>query len=92
MVVKTLKVTKAYRKDFKRLNKRNKDLSKLKVVLKYLNENRRIPKKYKPHPLHGQLKGCMECHIESDWLLIWREEKDVVKLIRTGTHSDLYKN
>ena len=46
----------------------------------------------KPHPLEGDYNDCMECHIQSDYLLIWYDkEKDVIKLIRLGSHSELFK-
>jgi mRNA interferase YafQ len=51
-----------------------------------------IPQSYKPHPLTGNYKGCMECHIEGDFLLIWiDEEKDIIELVRLGTHSELFE-
>ena len=51
-----------------------------------------LPEKYYDHPLTGDYKGCRECHILPDWLLIYRVEKDllILGLTRTGTHSDLF--
>ena len=47
---------------------------------------------YNPHPIKGNYKGCMECHIQSDWLLIWKQDDNKLELIMvdTGTHSDLF--
>ena len=51
-----------------------------------------LPAKYKAHKLSGDYKDCWECHINPDWLLIWQidEVNNVLILIRTGTHSDLF--
>lgn len=91
MTTKPLKVTKAFKKDTKRLKKTNRDFAKLYRVLSYLEKGRPVPKKYHPHRLSGQFKGFMECHLESDWLLIWRNEGDVITLVRMGSHSQLFK-
>ena len=49
-------------------------------------------KKYKPHELTGNYKGCMECHVGNDFLLIWIDtSKDVIEVIRLGSHSELFK-
>lgn len=59
----------------------------------HLTANGRLPANYKPHVLKGNYKGLWECHIQSDWLLVW-EQNEIIKLItlyRTGTHSDLFK-
>ena len=60
--------------------------------LKITSQFKKDLKKYKPHKLLGDYKDCMECHIESDTLLIWLDENtNVVKLLRLGTHSELFK-
>ena len=52
-----------------------------------------IPDFYKPHKLIGQYKGCMECHIEGAFLLIWIDENnDTIEIIRIGSHSELFKH
>lgn len=83
--------TKSFRKDVKRMKKRGNDFTAFKEILKNLNNGNPIPEKYYPHSLRGKWKGFNECHIEPDWLLIWRKEKDFVKLVRTGSHSDLFR-
>lgn len=52
-----------------------------------------LPEKYHPHMLHGDMKGIWECHIEPDWLLLWKQNENELILILTdtGTHSDLFK-
>ena len=90
--MKELKVTSQFKKDLKRYQNQPKRIEKLKVVLRYLQQGVAIPQEYKPHKLLGEYKDCMECHIESDALLIWFDENsNIVKLIRLGTHSELFK-
>ena len=62
-------------------------------VLNMLAKEIEIPEFYKPHKLLGQYKGCMECHIEGDFLLIWIDDNnDVIEIIRIGSHSELFKH
>jgi len=82
--------TKAFKKDVKKLQKNQKDMSKLKKVLNLLLNEQPLPSEYKNHRLHGEYDGDMECHIESDWLLIYYTTKETLHLIRTGTHSELF--
>lgn len=50
-----------------------------------------IPAEYKPHKLHGNYKGCLECHIEDNFLLIWVDPNtDIIELVRLGSHSELF--
>ena len=67
-------------------------MSLLDEVISFLSHNGKLPPKYKPHLLIGNFKGYWECHIQPDWLLVWKQD-EVIKLItltRTGTHSDLF--
>lgn len=87
-----LKISKQFKKDLKRYQNRPKQISQLKKVLTMLRENGIVSKEYKPHRLIGEYSACMECHIESDTLLIWLDEtENVIKLIRLGSHSELFK-
>ena len=72
-----------FQKDLKRIQKRGYDITLLKDVLNL---------KYKDHNLSGNFKGCRECHITPDWLLIYEiaENELILYLTRTGTHSDLF--
>ncbi len=74
------------------MHRRGKDLAKLQAVLDCLAEGRPLPPHLRDHPLKGAFAGYRECHIEPDWLLIYRWEKpgSVARLERTGTHSDLF--
>lgn len=82
-----------FKKDYKLAVKRGLKISLLEEVLKLLREEGKLPSKFKAHLLKGNYKGYWECHIQSDWLLIWKQEDDIklVSLARTGTHSDLFK-
>ena len=87
-----LKISKQFKKDLKRYQNNPKQIARLKEVLLKLKENGIVPKEYKPHMLIGEYSGYMECHIESDTLLIWLDESEnVIKLIRLGSHSELFK-
>ncbi len=88
-----LKPTSQFKKDVKLCNKRGYDMNLLKKVLKFLETGKPLPEKYLDHPLSGIFKGCRECHILPDWLLIYEySDNDVIiYLTRTGTHSDLFK-
>ena len=68
-------------------------MTKLKKVITYIATAQELPPKYKNHRLAGQYVGCYECHIEPDWLLIYRIMNDILilYLMRTGTHSELFK-
>ena len=81
-----------FKKDYKLLKKRGYNMELLKKVVDILARGESLPEKYQDHPLSGNYKGTRECHIEADWLLIYRIEKDllVLALTRTGTHSDLF--
>ena len=85
--------TGSFKKDFKRIGKRGYNMSLLKTIIDILLEKGELPTKYYPHPLIGNYKGCFECHIKPDWLLIWTidEVEKIITLHRTGTHSDLFK-
>ena len=65
-----LKISKQFKKDLKRYQNNPKQIARLKEVLLKLKENGIVPKEYKPHMLIGEYSGYMECHIESDTLLI----------------------
>lgn len=87
-----IEVTNRFLKDLKLARKRNLDENKLNDIIKLLANGEPLPEKNRDHALVGDYKGCRECHITPDWLLIYSIE-DVLKiitLIRTGSHSDLF--
>jgi mRNA interferase YafQ len=91
--VYTLEFTNQYLRDLKLARKRNLDEQKLNHVIKMLISEVKLTEQYKNHVLTGVYKGLNECHISPDWLLIYSKNKTikVITLIRTGTHSDLFK-
>jgi mRNA interferase YafQ len=88
--MRTIRRDTQFKRDIKRLKKRNKDFEKLKEIIILLVDGEKIPARCKDHKLKGILKDCRECHIEPDWLLIYRIEGSELCLVRTGGHSDLF--
>ena len=88
----TIRFTPKMKRDVKRIAKRGKDISKLTIALDLLATVGQMPEKYQDHPLKGDMKGYRGCHIEPNWVLVYKIVKDklVLLAIGTGTHSDLY--
>ena len=88
-----VKFTTAYKKSYKLMKKRGLDLSLLDNVVDMLRQGRQLEAKYRDHELSGKLKGFRECHIKSDWLLLYLIENDILTLtlVDTGTHADIFK-
>lgn len=84
--------TTQFKKDFKLAKKRGLDISLLKEVVTKLANGETLLPEHHDHGLSGNWSGHRECHIQPDWLLIYRIENDVLvlSLTRTGTHSDLF--
>ncbi|PWM76606.1 MAG: type II toxin-antitoxin system mRNA interferase toxin, RelE/StbE family [Phascolarctobacterium sp.] len=82
-----------FKRDFKRILKRGLKPQLLEEVITLLAEEQKLPPKYKDHALSGVYSGYRECHIQPDWLLIYKIKADVLVLLltRTGTHSDLFR-
>ena len=78
-----------FKKDFKKYRRYPQKVVAFEKVLEYLINERPLPASYLPHALKGRYKGCLECHIEDDYLLIWIED-EVVDLVRIGSHSELF--
>lgn len=83
---------KSFKKDFKRIVERGASPSLLEEVVTILANEQPLPDRYRDHSLSGNYSGYRECHILPDWLLIYKVFQDrlVLVLTRTGTHSDLY--
>ena len=89
--MKDLQPTTQYKKDLKKYKNDPKKLGALKTVLEMLRNELPIPAEYRPHMLSGEYKGCLECHIQGDFLLIWYDEKSgIIELVRLGSHSELF--
>ena len=83
--------TKQFERDMKRVKKRGKNLEKIKIIIRSIVGQEPLDAIHKDHKLIGNWKGRRECHIESDWLLIYLPEPDRVVFERTGTHADLFQ-
>lgn len=88
--MKEIRKSSQFKKDFKRFKH---DIEKVKALYKivgYLERDEPIPQEFCPHMLKGELKGVMECHVGSDYLLLWRDESsNIVRLLRLGSHSEV---
>ena len=80
-----------FKRDSKKARKRGKDMRKLSGLIDLLIGGSALPPKYDDHKLAGNWKGHREAKMEPDWLLIYRISNGDLILVRTGTHSDLYK-
>ncbi|MDE2901338.1 MAG: type II toxin-antitoxin system YafQ family toxin [Chloroflexota bacterium] len=83
--------TSKFKRDLRLAQRRGRDLERLWAIVELLEVGSPVPPQHKPHPLSGPYAGTWECHVEPDWLLIWATEQDTVLLLRTGTHSDLFR-
>ena len=83
--------TKQFGKDLKRMLNLGKPKEKIKEVLKKLISKEQLDARFKDHKLIGNLKDRRECHIEPDWLLIYKKTSGEIVFERTGTHSDLFE-
>jgi mRNA interferase YafQ len=83
--------TSQFKKDYRLALKRNLDINLLDEIIRKLSRGEPLPEKNRDHALTGNWNGYRECHIQPDWLLVYRIQTDllVLTLIRTGTHSDL---
>jgi mRNA interferase YafQ len=79
-----------FKKDVRLVQKRGKDVAKLRELILLLLEGRPLPAHHKDHPLQGGWRRYRDSHIEPDWLLIYKIEGNDLYLVRTGTHSDLF--
>jgi mRNA interferase YafQ len=87
----TLKTTNRFDKELIQAVKSGKDITKIKEVIKKLVNREPLERKYKDHKLKGKFTNRRECHIEPDWLLIYKIEVDTIFFERTGSHSELFK-
>lgn len=84
--------TNQFKKSLRRCVKRGLDISAVTTAVNFLQKCGRLPEEYSAHRLKGNFAGCWECHLEPDWLLVWRQNNKELELIfvDTGTHSDLF--
>ena len=83
--------TRQFERDLKRVRKQKKNLDKLKIIVCTLLTEKVLDPIHRDHKLIGNWQGRRKCHIETDWLLIYKYEIDRIIFERTGTHSDLFR-
>ena len=86
----TLSQTGQFKRDIKRMKKRGKDPAKIREVIELLAAGIPLPPKNRDHPLSGFWSGHRDCHVEPDWILIYKNLGDEIRLERTGSHADLF--
>ena len=88
-----VRFTNQFKKDIKLAQKQGKDIEKLFSVVDILASGEPLPAKFRDHDLTGDYKGCRECHIEPDWLLVYEKDNGLLILMlnRVGNHSELFK-
>ena len=90
--MKELRYTSQFKKDLKRFLNQPKKLKALTEVLEMLRNETPLPERYRQHTLQGNYAGCLECHIDGDFLLVWYDEvNNTIALFRLGSHSELFK-
>ena len=89
--MKRVSQTTQFSRDVKRMRKRGKDLAKLRKIVGILAAGETLHPKHHDHALIGPWQTSRDCHIEPDWILIYTADENILRLERTGTHSDLFK-
>jgi mRNA interferase YafQ len=89
--MKAIFQTSQFKKDFKRIKKQGKDLNKLEEVVSAIANSEALEERHRDHALSGNWAGSRDCHIEPDWILIYRVDGEFLFLERTGSHSDLFR-
>ena len=79
-----------FKRDLRRISRRGKSIEKLRAIVVRLQAGEKLNAANRPHFLVGNWRGYSECHIEPDWLLIYRQTDDELRLARTGTHADIF--
>lgn len=87
-----IEYTPRFKKEYKLAKKRGRNISLLRTVIDILAKGEPLPEKYRDHSLVSNWTGYRECHIQGDWLLIYKYQNDelILSLTATGTHSDLF--
>jgi mRNA interferase YafQ len=88
--LKDIQQTTRFKKDYRRLKSQHADLELLKNVITKLQRGEELESRYRNHQLGGKWKDSFDCHIQPDWVLIYRLTDDTVILQATGSHSDLF--
>jgi len=83
--------TRQFEKDLKLAKRRGKNLEKFKIIALNLISGQHLDPIHRDHRLVGNYSGRRDCHIESEWLLIYKIENNLLIFERMGTHSDLFR-
>ncbi len=86
-----LLTTSAFEQDLRRVKKRGKDLDKLEAIVELLAAKAQLPARCRPHRLRVPWQGFWDCHVEPDWLLLYRTTEKELVLVRTGSHSEMFE-
>ena len=86
-----LKTTNRFEKDYRKAHRSKRDMVRLKRTMSWIANEQHLPPELRDHKLIGNYQGRRECHLASDWLLIYKIERDTVIFERTGSHSELLK-
>lgn len=87
-----IKFTAKFKKDFKLIKRQSKDIEKLEATIVALSNGEKLPEAMRDHELSGNYRNHRECHLEPDWLLIYRIDSGELTLtaVRTGSHTELF--
>ena len=88
--MRQLRTTGRFDRDYALMVKRGEQIEKLDAVMMILINGELLPPHNRDHSLTGNFKGFRDCHIEPDWLLIYKIDRDVITFERTGSHSDIF--
>lgn len=83
--------TSQFKRDYKRCKKRGYALDELRAVMERLIRQEPLDERHRDHELAGEWRDHRDCHIRSDWILIYRVSGETITFERTGTHSDLFE-
>ncbi len=89
-MTRALLTTSSFERDLRRVRRQGKDLDKLEVIVDLLQGGSPLPSRCRVHPLRGEWEGHWDCHVEPDWLLVYKLQPGELILVRTGSHSDLF--
>ncbi len=87
-----VKTTNKFEKDFELMIRQGKDIEKLKIIMRMLVREESLDRRHRDHTLTGSYISHRECHVEPDWLLVYKVDikEQTITFVRTGSHSDLF--
>lgn len=79
-----------FKRDVERMRRSGRDMAKLTALMTAIAEGRRLEPSREDHPLRGDWKGYRDCHVEGDWVLVYKVAEGKAWFARTGTHSEVF--